>query len=140
MPPNPYNFARWQCDRGLLLSYCGRYVESITSCKEVLRKNTEDSFALYNVAVFKARWHGLIKARSDINRARSVLLSLVGTEEQGLAIYRLGGLAAIEGQTELALSYLEQSVLLDTEAREFALHDLAWLDLRAHPSFRAITS
>ncbi|MBP0021740.1 MAG: tetratricopeptide repeat protein [Cyanobacteria bacterium SBLK] len=133
-------FDHWQCERGLLLSYCGQYAEAIASCKEVLRENTEDSFALYNIAVFKARWHGLTEARPEIDRARSVLLSLVGTEEQGLAIYRLGGLAAIEGQTELALSYLEKSVLLDTEAREFALHDVAWLDLRANPSFRAITS
>lgn len=90
---------------------------------------------LANIAVFKTRWQGLVAAQPDINAARSALLSLVNSEEQGIILYRLGGLAAIEGKIEQALNYLQEAMLLEDEAIEFARHDVAWLELRNSPNF-----
>ena len=54
-------FNDWRCERGMLLSYCGRYAEAIDCCQEALLENPSDSFALYNIAVFKTRWQELSK-------------------------------------------------------------------------------
>jgi len=124
--------------RGLLLSYCGRYAEAIACCQQALLENPDDHFALYNVAVFKACWQGLAEARADVRKAHAALLSVVNTEARGIALYRLGGLAALEGRTEQALNYLEEAILLENETIEYACHDLAWLDLRSEPRFQSL--
>jgi hypothetical protein len=50
-------------------------------------------------------------------------------------LYRLGGLAALEGDRNQALSYLTDAILLENEPMELARRDLAWLDLRDDPRF-----
>ncbi|MGA9380294.1 MAG: tetratricopeptide repeat protein [Phormidium sp.] len=130
-------FDDWQTERGMLYSYCGRYSEAIACCQEALQINPNNCFALYNIAVFKTRWQGLTKAQLDINIAKSALLSSLNSELlRGIALYRLGGLAAIENKTEEALNFLQEAILLTQEAIEFAPHDIAWLELRDHPRFQ----
>lgn len=129
-------FEDWQTERGMLHSYCGRYAEAIACCQEALQKNPNNCFALYNIAVFKFRWQGLAEARSDIDIARGALLASINTEARGIVLYRLGGLAAIEGKTEEALNLLQEAILLTQEAIEFAPHDIAWLELRDRPRFQ----
>lgn len=133
-------FNDWRCERGMLLSYCGRYAEAIDCCQEALLENPGDSFALYNIAVFKTRWQGLVEAQPDVDIARNALLGLVNSEARGIVLYRLGGLAALEGQTKQALNYLQEAILLEDEAIEFARHDIAWLQLREHPHFLTVVA
>lgn len=129
-------FSDWRSERGMLLSYCGRYAEAIACCQQALLENSDDRFALYNIAVFKTRWKGLADARTDIDKARIALLAAVNTETRGIVLYRLGGLAALEGKTAQALNYLQEAIPLEKEAIESARHDIAWLELRDHPRFQ----
>lgn len=131
-------FKNWRSERGMLLSYCGRYAEAVADCQQVLQENPVDHFAWYNLAVFKERWHGSTNAQTEIEQARMVLQTVTNTEERGIIFYRLGGLAALDGKTEQALNYLQKAILLEAEAIEFAPHDLAWLDLRDNPRFQSL--
>ncbi|MBH8552513.1 tetratricopeptide repeat protein [Nostocaceae cyanobacterium CENA357] len=128
-------FDNWLSERGSLLSYCGQYAEAIDCCQLALQEDPKNHFALYNIAIFQARWQGLAEASTDIEKARALLLTLRDTQERGMVLYRLGGLAAIENQPEIALNYLREAILLDQEAIEFARHDVAWLELRNSPKF-----
>ncbi len=125
-------------ERGMLLSYCGRYEEALADCQQALLENPRDHFALYNIAVFKMRWQGLSSAQTEIETARATLQSALNTPDRGIVLYRLGGLAALEGHTELALQFLQAAILLDNTAIDFALHDIAWLELRDYPQFQSL--
>ncbi|WGV23566.1 tetratricopeptide repeat protein [Halotia branconii] len=133
-------FDNWLSERGSLLSYVGRYAEAINCCQLALQADPNNHFALYNIAIFQARWQGLAKASLDIEKARALLLTLRDTQERGMVLYRLGGLAAIEGQIEIALNYLQTAIPLDQEAVEFARHDIAWLEMRKLPKFLNLIS
>ncbi len=128
-------FDNWLSERGSLLSYVGQYAEAINSCQLALQADPNNHFALYNIAIFQARWRGLAEASLDVEKARTLLLTLQDTQERGMVLYRLGGLAAIEGQPEIALNYLREAISLDQEAIEFARHDVAWLEMRKSPKF-----
>ena len=126
----------WQGERGLLLSYMYRYAEAIECCKLGLKENPDDYIAGYTLAVAKARWKGLAEAQSEIAMTRKALEIAVGRDSnKGGILYRLGGLAAVEGEEKRALTFLQQAVMLDEEARELARHDLAWRDWRDRPQF-----
>jgi tetratricopeptide (TPR) repeat protein len=131
----------WLTERGLLLSFMGRYAEAMQYFQQVLEKESENSFTLYLVATIKARWKGLAEARQEIKRAKSVLQAKldVDSSEASTIIYELGGLAAIEGRNNEALAYLEKAMSLDYIPRRRALHDLAWLDLQLEPQFQNLT-
>ncbi len=133
-------FKDWQSERGLLLSHCGRYEEAIACCQQAVQINPSDHFAWYNIAVFKTRWQGWSSAQTDIEKARSTLSAALNTQDHGIILYRLSGLAALAGETESALNLLQQAISLDSEAIEFAPHDMAWLKLRNHPRFQALVS
>jgi tetratricopeptide (TPR) repeat protein len=135
---DPNLFDNKHSERGMLLSYCGRYEEAIAACQLALQENPHDHFALYNIAVFKMRWQGLSRAQTEIETARTTLQSALDTPDRGIVLYRLGGLAALAGHTELALQFLQPAILLDKTAIDFALHDIAWLDLREHPQFQSL--
>lgn len=130
----------WRGERGLLLNYLGRYRETIESCQQALHENPNDYIALYSLAVARTLSKGLAQAEIDIDKARGALQSVVNTEERGLLIYRLGGLAALEGKTTLALNYLQEAISLSDEPIELACHDPAWLNLRADRSFQSLIS
>jgi tetratricopeptide (TPR) repeat protein len=126
--------------RGLILSYLGRYAEAIENYEQELHRNPDHHAALYNIAVAMARWKGLPKAQTQIETARAKLQSITDTEVHGAALYGLGGLAAVEGNSDQALNYLQEAIPLNGEAVDWARHDIAWLDLRTDPRFQALIS
>jgi tetratricopeptide (TPR) repeat protein len=133
-------FPAWRSDRGLLLSFCGRYAQASAWCEGELQEHPDDALLLYALAVIQARWRGLAEARSQIAQARQALRMMVEADSSGAIFYRLGGLAALEGQSDRALRYLRHATYLRGDRFETARHDLAWLDLRADPRFQALTN
>ena len=125
----------WPGERGLLLSYLGRYAEVISCCEQGLQENPNDYVTLYTLAVVKARWKGLNEAKVEIDKTRATLQAVVNKSTPAAALYRLGGLAALEGDRNQALSYFTEAILLENEPLELARRDLAWLDLRDDPRF-----
>jgi hypothetical protein len=67
------------------------------------------------------------------------LSSLIGTPEmKGIGYYGLAGLAAADGHTEDALSYLMQSINTTVHAIRWAERDIAWIALRDDHRFRKL--
>ncbi len=128
----------WRGERGLLLNYLGRYAETIAGCERALQENPGDYIASYSLAVARTCSDGLAQAQADIDTARSILRSVTNTEVAGLAVYRLGGLAAIEGKTDQALDHLQKAISLDDEPIKLARHDPAWLGLRLDARFQSL--
>lgn len=132
-------FNEWRSDRGMLLSFCGRYEEAIEYCEQRLKENPDDYLLLYPLAVIKARWQGVAAAQAQIDQARAALQAVIEADSSGAIHYRLGGLAAVEGYPDQALFYLQAAISLRGGRFETARHDLAWLDLRADPRFQALS-
>ncbi len=128
----------WVTERGLILSFMGRYSEAMVYYQRALQETPDNHLTLYCIAFTKTRWQGLAVAQEDINKAKVILHRMEKPNDSSAVLYELGGLAALEGQTEIALDYLEQAISLDYLPRRRALHDLAWLDLRADPRFQAL--
>lgn len=132
---NPKIIPAWPGERGLLLSYLGRYAEAIAGCESGVKQQPEDWVTHYTLAVVQAHWQGLNAAQFQIKKTRT-LLTQTHQELSAGRLYRLGGLAALEGDTAKALAYLEKAIRLEDEPLELARRDLAWLDLRDHPQFQ----
>ena len=130
----------WPGERGLLLSYLGRYAEAISCCEQGLEGKPDDYITLYTLAVVKARWKSLTEAQKEINKTQALLEALVNMSICASVLYRLGGLAAIQGDSDQALNYLQEAISLENEPLELARRDLAWLDLRDHPRFKSLIS
>ena len=128
----------WFGERGLLLNYLGRYTDTIECCQQAVREDPSDYFALYSLTVARALSEGLAQAQPDILRTRSVLQLVMETKKCGLVIYRLGGLAALEGKTTQGLDYLQQAIPLHSEPIIMARNDPAWLNLRSDRRFQAL--
>ncbi|MBD1829202.1 tetratricopeptide repeat protein [Microcoleus sp. FACHB-61] len=128
----------WQTERGLLLCYGGQYSEAITCSEERLQQVSDDTTALYCIAVSKARWQGVDKAASEIERSRTALLSQWETGDRGDILYRLSGLAILTGNCEQAWQYLREAIPINDEAIELVGHDPAWLDWRDDPRTQAL--
>ncbi|MBP0033707.1 MAG: tetratricopeptide repeat protein [Roseofilum sp. Belize BBD 4] len=131
----------WRAERGLFLSFMGRYAEAIEHYYRALEDDPKDSLTLYWMAITKARWKGLAEARREIEQAQLVLqakLARMGSQNSAV-IYELGGLAAIEGRNNEALAYLEEAMSLDYYPKRRAFLDLAWLDLHLEPRFQQLT-
>jgi tetratricopeptide (TPR) repeat protein len=122
---------------GLLFSYLGRYAEAIKWYKQGLGASSEH-YTLYNIAVAKARWKGALDAHAEIDAARAALESISDAASRGVALYGLGGLAAVQGDSQSALNCLEEAMKLEKRAVEWAQDDVAWLDLREHRQFQAL--
>lgn len=116
----------WQGERGLLLNYLGRYQETIECCTQALQENPHDEVALYSLAVASALTKGRAQAEAEIRSARYMLEAMENREKSGLVLYRLGGLAALEGKTAAALNYLKMASTYSDEPGELARHDPAW--------------
>jgi tetratricopeptide (TPR) repeat protein len=127
-------------ERGLVLSYLARYAEAIESYGQGLAQNPDAYACLYNIAVAMARWKGLSGTQTQITRARASLLAVVNTDSRGAALYGLGGLEAIAGNDDQALSYLGEAIMFEKEAINWARHDVAWLNLRADARFQSLIS
>ncbi|MBO0347958.1 tetratricopeptide repeat protein [Phormidium pseudopriestleyi FRX01] len=128
----------WVTERGLILSFMGCYSEAMVYYQQALQETPDNHLTLYCIAFTKTRWQGLAAAQVDINKAKAILHRMEKTHDSSAVIYELGGLAALEGQTEMALDYLEKAIFLDYLPRRRALHDLAWLDLHGDPRFQAL--
>jgi tetratricopeptide (TPR) repeat protein len=128
----------WPGERGLLLSYMGRYDEVIAVCDRGLKDNPDDYITLYTLAAVKARFKGMVAAQADIATTRNVLQAVNEPSKRAGVVYRLGGLAALEGDRDLALNCLEEAISLDNEPLELARRDVAWLELREDPRFRSL--
>lgn len=124
-------------NRGLVLSYLGRYEEAIEAYMEYLKLYPGDYASLYNIAVVMVRWKGLILGQSAISQACEALQG-AEADVKGAVLYGLGGLAALREDSEQALDYLRQAIPLEKSAIEWAQHDIAWLELRTNPRFRAL--
>ena len=85
-------------DRGLLLSYLGRYAEAIQDYQEGLSQDPGSYVNLYNIAVATVRWKGLKCGEHAVSRATEALGN-VGEESAGAMYYGLGGLAALSGDS-----------------------------------------
>ena len=131
----------WRAERGLFLSFMGRYAEAMEHYYRALEKDPEDILTLYWIAITKARWKGLAEARPEIEQVKSVLQAELagGGSQTSAIIYELGGLAAIEGRNDEALAYLEEAMSLDYYPKRKAFLDLAWLDLYLEPRFQQLT-
>ncbi len=128
----------WQIERGLILCYDGQYSQAIACCEQRLEQALYDTTALYCIAVSKACWQGLDKAKSEIERSRSALLSKWETEDRGDILYRLSGLAILEGNCEQAWQYLREAIPINDEAIELVGHDPAWMNWQHDPRTQAL--
>lgn len=128
----------WQIEKGLILCYDGQYSEAIACCEQRLQQIADDTTALYCIAVSKARWQGLDKAASEIERSRTALLAQWETGDRGDILYRLSGLAILTGNCEQAWQYLREAIPINDEAIELVGHDPAWLDWRDDPRTQAL--
>ncbi|NEP00475.1 MAG: tetratricopeptide repeat protein [Symploca sp. SIO2E9] len=128
----------WLIERGLILNYAHRYTEAYACCQQRLDEEPNDTTAWYCIAVAKARWQGLDKAKNEIERSRTALLSKLETEDRGDILYRLSGLAILEGNCEQAWQYLREAIPINDEAMELVGHDPAWMDWRDDPRTQAL--
>lgn len=128
----------WQIEKGLILCYDGQYSEAIACCEQRLQQVSDDTTALYCIAVSKARWQGVDKAASEIERSRTALLAQWDTGDRGDILYRLCGLAILTGNCEQAWQYLREAIPINDEAIELVCHDPAWLDWRDDPRTQAL--
>lgn len=132
-------FADWRIKRGMMLSFLGRYAEAVIWCEQLLQETPDDPIALYNLAVFKVHGCGLSAAQLDLQNARTAIVAMGSAQTGGMMLYRLGGLAAVQGDSEQALAYLKEAVALaPVEVIDYATHDVAWLALRHEPRFQAL--
>jgi len=128
----------WQTEKGLIFCYDGQYAEAIACCEQRLQQVADDTTALYCIAVSKARWQGLDKAASEIERSRTALLAQWEKGDRGDILYRLSGLAILESNCEQAWQYLREAIPINDEAIELVGHDPAWLDWRDDPRTQAL--
>ena len=128
----------WQIEKGLIFCYDGQYSDAIACCEQRLQQVSDNTTALYCIAVAKARWQGVDKAASEIERSRTALLSQWETGDRGDILYRLSGLAILEGNCEQAWQYLREAIPINDEAIELVGHDPAWLDWRDDPKTQAL--
>jgi tetratricopeptide (TPR) repeat protein len=127
-------------EKGLVLSYLGRYSDSIECYEHGLKKSPSNFIYLYNIAVVMVRWKGFPDAQIYLDNARNSLENQMESDRYGAVLYGLGGLEALTGNEDQALIYLEQSLPLEREAIEWAHHDIAWLDLRSNERFKMLIS
>jgi tetratricopeptide (TPR) repeat protein len=128
----------WQGERGMLLNALGHYSETITCCERALQEKPKDHIALYSLVVATAHWQGVAPAQAKIDEAQAVLKVVPRSSFYAGAIYRLGGLAALQDQSDQALTYLATAIRLDDEPADMARHDPAWFNLRADPRFQTL--
>lgn len=130
----------WQGERGLILNFLGRYVETVVGCEQALQQDPNDFIAFYSLIVALVCSRGLAASQSQLNKAQIRLIAAEQTEHtRSAALYRLGGLAALQQYNDQALCYLRDATLLDDEPREMARHDPAWHNLWNDPLFQLLT-
>lgn len=140
---DPTILPHWRGERGLILNYLGRYAETIACCEQALQEDAQDYIARYSLVIGQVCGQGLTEeTQAEISDTRAFLKSLleraIVTETRAALLYRLGGLAALQGEANQALNCLEEAISLDDEPQEQARHDPAWRDLHHHPHFQSL--
>lgn len=132
----------WRSERALLLCFNRRTREAAFLCEEALRLDEGDHFAAYVRAVIALRYEKNRHGNDWVNRALDLLQPPAANDgpQQGIALYRLAGLAALRGRPDHGLTLLERALPLEKEAIEFARHDPAWFDLHADPRFQVLVT
>lgn len=131
----------WRGERGLILNFLGRYAETVACCEQALQEDPDDYIASYSLTVAMNCGQEATAALTVLNKTWHLLQSAQRTNPVPAGVlYRLGGLAALQGKREEALGYLQDAVVCSDEPRETARHDPAWLALRADPHFQALTT
>jgi tetratricopeptide (TPR) repeat protein len=124
--------------KGLVLTYTAEYAEAQKVYKRVYDMNPKDFTNLYNLAAVTVRAKDVEGAKKEIFNARKALEKLLNGMYHGRGLYGLGGLAALEGDANAALDYLKRAMTYERQAKLWASKDIAWLDLRDDPRFKAI--
>lgn len=128
----PGRLSPWQGERGLLLNFLGRYKETIACCQPKVNQDQTDFFTHYSLVVAqtllpasraKASMAKLEKTLHDLLHSSSPPLN---PQREAAIRYRLGGIHALQGNFQLANSYLQDAILLDDEPNETFRHDPAW--------------
>ncbi|HMN27765.1 MAG TPA: tetratricopeptide repeat protein [Caldilineaceae bacterium] len=133
--------SHWRGERGLILNFLGRYAETIACCEQALQQNPHDYIALYSLVVALVSRQGWAANQAMINKTRLLLQGVEGAPRtRAAALYRLGGLAALQGKHDQALCHLQAATLLDEEPGEIARHDPAWDNLREDGRFQKLTA
>ncbi|MFB2919719.1 tetratricopeptide repeat protein [Aerosakkonema funiforme] len=186
----------WGNERGFPLMRLGRYAEAMKCYEQTLTARPNDPLAVYCIAVNQTLWQGLAKAQTEIDRARTVLQSMVDAEEtrflketgflsnsdnpqetgflsnsdnpqetgflansdetanpkskipnlkwyggSDIALYALGGLAALAGDFDKALNYLQAAISVEYDLNvEMVRNDPAWFNLHSDPRFKVLTN
>ncbi|MFB2970728.1 tetratricopeptide repeat protein [Aerosakkonema sp. BLCC-F183] len=162
----------WGNERGFPLMRLGRYAEAMECYEQTLTARPNDPLAVYCIAVNQTLWQGLAKAQTEIDRARTVLQSMVDAEEtrffketgflsnsdetanpksqiqnlkwyggSDIALYALGGLAALAGDFDKALNYLQAAISVEYDLNvEMVRNDPAWFNLHSDPRFQVLTN
>jgi tetratricopeptide (TPR) repeat protein len=115
--------------RGLLLSYLGRYDEAL----EEFGRGEQSPEVMYNLAVA-----AVLAGHNDADRriaAASEVLHAVRITAPHVTCYGKAGIAAALGDASKALDGLGRALVLHTDVRSWALKDMAWRDLRSTPEF-----
>ena len=80
--------------------------------------------------------HGAAEALNTIVQAEVVLREAVAKQpDDGLALYRLAGLCALQGHVEQAFDYLKAAILAHREPRQSAKHDPVWRPYHSLPQY-----
>jgi tetratricopeptide (TPR) repeat protein len=134
----PKHLHNWEHDHGLALSYKGRYEEAVKQYDRYLSKNPGSVATMYNKTVALARWKGIAAASSLVKKTERAFMLLLHGEDAGRALYGLGGLKALVGDSERALSFLEKAIRNESQSAKWARHDPAWETLRTNSEFQSL--
>jgi tetratricopeptide (TPR) repeat protein len=124
---------------GRALNNLGRYEEAISYFERAML-GVEDTIEVhYNITVATYLLKKLPTAQDSIETTRNRLMA-IHAEQESIALYGLGGLESLSGNTDEALDLLERAIAIDEGVIERAKHDPAWGDLFENDKFQALTA
>ncbi|MEM7112434.1 MAG: tetratricopeptide repeat protein [Chloroflexota bacterium] len=132
---NPSLVSPWEGERGLLLNALGRYQETIACCQPKVQQDKTDFITHYSLVVAQTLLSAAC-SQANATKLEAHLHSLLSQspplnpQQKAAVRYRLGGLAALQNNFQLAQSHLQDAILLDDEPQEMVRHDPAWKQFR----------
>jgi tetratricopeptide (TPR) repeat protein len=126
---------------GLMCSYQGDYKKARRYYKKAHKIDKKALNTLYNLAVVAIRQWSVIRADKAVNKVQRRIEKLQESakgRELGQICYATGGLAALAGDYDSALDWLEKALPLMRDAAGWAQQDIAWDVLREDERFLAL--